>query len=137
MKHVFYFQVDNPLVKVCDPGFIGRHIAAESEASSKVVAKEVPEEKVGVLVVVNGRCSIVEYTTAAEAPRGRARGRAANSASGPAARRFTCSASAFLERVTRTAAGALPYHVARKKVPDYDPHTRTTIPLRPRASRTR
>src|SRR5262249_21170237 len=49
-KHVFYFQVDNPLVKVCDPGFIGRHVATGSEASSKVVAKTDPAEKVGVLV---------------------------------------------------------------------------------------
>ncbi len=27
VKHVYYFQVDNPLVKMCDPGFLGRHIA--------------------------------------------------------------------------------------------------------------
>src|SRR5207237_7682974 len=57
VEHVFYFQVDNPLVKVCDPGFIGRHLATGSEASSKVIAKERPEEKVGALVEVNGRCS--------------------------------------------------------------------------------
>ncbi len=26
-RHVFYFQVDNPLVKIGDPAFVGRHIA--------------------------------------------------------------------------------------------------------------
>ncbi|MCI0700518.1 MAG: UTP--glucose-1-phosphate uridylyltransferase, partial [Planctomycetia bacterium] len=62
VRHVFYFQVDNPLVKICDPGFIGRHIATQSEASSKVVAKENPAEKVGVLAIHNRRCVIVEYT---------------------------------------------------------------------------
>src|SRR5436305_5284045 len=56
VRHVFYFQVDNPLVKVCDPGFLGRHIQSGSEASSKVVFKEQPGEKVGVLAVVDGRC---------------------------------------------------------------------------------
>ena len=39
VRHVFYFQVDNPLVKVGDPAFLGRHIALRSEASSKAIAK--------------------------------------------------------------------------------------------------
>src|SRR5262245_36186652 len=28
VRHVFYFQVDNPLVKVADPVFLGHHLAA-------------------------------------------------------------------------------------------------------------
>ena len=28
IRHVFYFQVDNPLVKIADPTFLGQHIAA-------------------------------------------------------------------------------------------------------------
>ena len=52
IDHVFYFQVDNPLVKICDPGFLGRHIGIGSEVSSKVVLKEKSEEKVGVLAVL-------------------------------------------------------------------------------------
>src|SRR5207245_878870 len=39
VRHVFYFQVDNPLVKIADPTFLGHHLARRSEASSKVVAK--------------------------------------------------------------------------------------------------
>lgn len=130
VEHVFYFQVDNPLVKVCDPGFIGRHLATESEASSKVIAKELPEEKVGVLVEVNGRCSITEYT---QLPKHLAEERDANGelrfrAGSPAIHLFSVG---FLERVTRTAAGALPYHAARKSVAHYDPHTRTMVPAPP------
>ena len=40
IRHVFYFQVDNPLVKVADPAFLGHHIATRAEVSSKVVPKE-------------------------------------------------------------------------------------------------
>ncbi len=120
VRHVFYFQVDNPLVKVCDPAFLGGHIAAGSEASSKVVYKEQPGEKVGVLAVVGGRCAIVEYSdmpaeTAAEREaNGTLRFRAGN----PAIHLFDVG---FLRRVTGT--GGLAYHVARKKVPHLDTDT--------------
>ncbi|HSQ54392.1 MAG TPA: UTP--glucose-1-phosphate uridylyltransferase, partial [Gemmata sp.] len=30
VKHVYYFQVDNPLLKICDPAFLGKHIEARS-----------------------------------------------------------------------------------------------------------
>src|SRR5262245_47116531 len=61
VKHLFYFQVDNPLVKIADPLFLGQHIQAQSEASSKVVPKDKPTDKMGNLVLVNGRCTIIEY----------------------------------------------------------------------------
>ena len=127
VKHVSYFQVDNPLVKVFDPGFIGRHIAAESEASSKVVAKAAPDEKVGVLVSANGRCSIIEYTllpkhlTEEREPTGELRFRAGS----PAIHLFSV---AFLERVTRTAAGSLPYRAALKAVAHFDPRAGQNVP---------
>ena len=31
IRHLFYFQVDNPLVKVADPVFLGHHLAARAE----------------------------------------------------------------------------------------------------------
>jgi UDP-N-acetylglucosamine/UDP-N-acetylgalactosamine diphosphorylase len=61
IKHLFYFQVDNPLVKIADPLFLGKHIQARSEASSKVVPKDKPTDKIGNLVMVNGKCTIIEY----------------------------------------------------------------------------
>jgi UDP-N-acetylglucosamine/UDP-N-acetylgalactosamine diphosphorylase len=117
VEHVYYFQVDNPLLKVCDPGFVGRHVGAGSEASSKVVFKEKPEEKVGVFAVVGGRCGLIEYSdlpkelAAAREPDGTLRFRAGS----PAIHLFSL---AFLDRVTST--GGLPYHVARKAVPHWD-----------------
>ncbi|MFM8275199.1 MAG: UTP--glucose-1-phosphate uridylyltransferase [Gemmata sp.] len=120
VEHVFYFQVDNPLVKVCDPGFIGRHILTRSEASSKAVAKELPEEKVGVLVEVKGRCSIIEYTQLPKhlAEQCEVGGALRFRAGSPAIHLFSVG---FLERVTRTAAGSLPYRTALKAVAHYDP----------------
>ena len=119
VKHVFYFQVDNPLVKVCDPGFVGRHALANAEASSKVVFKERPEEKVGILAVVNGRCGIIEYSDlpAAMAAERELDGTLRFRAGSPAIHLFSVP---FLERVTARGTG-LAFHVARKKVPHYDP----------------
>jgi UDP-N-acetylglucosamine/UDP-N-acetylgalactosamine diphosphorylase len=125
VKHVFYFQVDNPLVKVCDPGFLGRHVLTRSEASSRVVMKEKPEEKVGVLAVVNGRCGIIEYSDlpAAMAAERDAPGRLLFRAGSPAIHVFGVE---FLERVTARGTG-LSFHVARKKVPHFDPRTGSTV----------
>jgi UDP-N-acetylglucosamine/UDP-N-acetylgalactosamine diphosphorylase len=121
VRHVFYFQVDNPLVKVCDPGFVGRHVLANAEASSKVVVKEQPGEKVGILAAIDGRCGIIEYSdlpadmAAEREPDGRLRFRAGS----PAIHLFSVP---FLERVTARGTG-LAFHLARKKVPYYDPAT--------------
>ncbi len=125
IRHVFYFQVDNPLVKVCDPGFLGRHIVANSEASSKIVFKEKPEEKVGIFAIVNGRKGIIEYSdvpaamAAEREPDGTLRFRAGN----PAIHIFTVP---FLERVTARDSG-LAFHVAKKKVEYFDPSTNQVV----------
>lgn len=62
VDYLFYHQVDNPLVNVCDPVFLGYHVLHESEASTKVVAKRTASEKVGVLVEIDGRTEIIEYS---------------------------------------------------------------------------
>jgi UDP-N-acetylglucosamine/UDP-N-acetylgalactosamine diphosphorylase len=131
VKQVYYFQVDNPLLKICDPEFVGRHVAARAEASSKVVFKGRPEEKVGVFAVVNGRCGMIEYSdlppelATAREPDGTLRFRAGN----PAIHLFAIE---FLKRVTST--GGLPYHVARKTVPHFDPETGQSVtPTEPNA----
>lgn len=62
VEYLFYHQVDNPLVKVCDPVFLGYHALYGSEASTKVVAKRTAAEKVGVLVEIDDRTEIIEYS---------------------------------------------------------------------------
>lgn len=125
MKHVFYFQVDNPLVTVCDPAFVGRHIAANAEVSSKVVFKTEPGEKVGVLAEIDGRCGIIEYSDMpADMTNERtADGTLAFRAGNPAIHLFSVP---FLERVT-SGRQRLAYHLARKKVPYFDPASGDTV----------
>ncbi len=50
VRTLFYFQVDNPLVKIADPAFLGLHRQADAEMSFKVVEKVSPDEKLGVVV---------------------------------------------------------------------------------------
>lgn len=121
VEHVFYFQVDNPLVNVCDPAFVGLHVGRGAEVSSKVVFKEKPEEKVGVLARIDGRCGIIEYS---DMPKEMTEERAADGtlafrAGSPAIHLFGVP---FLERVT-SGRQRLAFHLARKKVPHWDPTT--------------
>jgi len=62
VSEIFYFQVDNVLIRICDPVFVGYHIDAHAEMSSKVVRKRSPEERVGIVCYEDGRLSVVEYS---------------------------------------------------------------------------
>ncbi len=62
VDHLFYFQVDNPLVRVPDPLFLGFHLRARSRISAKVIAKAYPEEKLGAIVAKDGKPSVIEYS---------------------------------------------------------------------------
>ena len=61
-SELFYCQVDNPLLKIADPVFLGYHSLARAECSTKVVRRNNIEEKVGVYVSLNGRDTILEYS---------------------------------------------------------------------------
>jgi UDP-N-acetylglucosamine/UDP-N-acetylgalactosamine diphosphorylase len=131
IRHIFYFQVDNPLVKVADPVFLGHHLKANAEVSSKIVPKETPTDKVGNMVLIDGRCSIIEYS---DLPKELAEQRDANGklriwAGSPAIHYFAVD---FLERVTRGKA-RIPFHVACKKVPHVDEHGNRIEPTRENA----
>jgi UDP-N-acetylglucosamine/UDP-N-acetylgalactosamine diphosphorylase len=131
IRHIFYFQVDNPLVKVADPIFLGHHLKANAEMSSKIVPKETPMDKVGNMVLVDGRCSIIEYS---DLPKELAEQRDANGklriwAGSPAIHYFAVD---FLERVTRGQA-RIPFHVARKKVPHMDENGKLVEPTKENA----
>jgi len=59
---ISYFQVDNPLVNILDPLFIGLHALDGSEMSSKALAKTGPLEKVGNFCLADGSVSVIEYS---------------------------------------------------------------------------
>ncbi|MBO6101999.1 MAG: UTP--glucose-1-phosphate uridylyltransferase, partial [Opitutales bacterium] len=59
---ISYFQVDNPLVNIIDPHFVGFHILGGSQMSSKMIKKAYPLEKVGHFCVYEGSLCVVEYS---------------------------------------------------------------------------
>ncbi len=61
-EELFYCQVDNPLVRIADPLFLGHHRQALSQVSTKVVRRRSIEEKVGVYLKLNGKDAIAEYS---------------------------------------------------------------------------
>ena len=62
IKSVFFFQVDNPLVEIADPAFVGYHVLEKSEYSLKLCAKRDPYEKVGMPMRFGKAFRMVEYT---------------------------------------------------------------------------
>ena len=126
VRHVFYFQVDNPLVKIADPTFLGQHIRARADVSSKVIPKAGPFDKLGNLVLIDGKLSIIEYSDL-PTPLAEARDEAGNlkiNVGNPAIHIFDL---AFLERVTEGDAAGLPYHLARKSVNCWDPKSKEFV----------
>ncbi|MGN0832849.1 MAG: UTP--glucose-1-phosphate uridylyltransferase [Kiritimatiellia bacterium] len=113
IKSVFFFQVDNPLVEIADPAFVGHHVLAKSEYSLKLCAKRDPYEKVGVPMRFGSQYRMVEYSemTDAQCNRKAKDGRLYFRYGSPAIHVFD---RAFLER---EAAKAMPLHLAFKKIP--------------------
>jgi UDP-N-acetylglucosamine/UDP-N-acetylgalactosamine diphosphorylase len=118
IRHVFYFQVDNPLVKVADPTFLGHHLQARAEVSSRIIPKNGPHDKLGNFVQVNGRCMIIEYSDLPDdlARQKDADGRLRLWAGSPAIHYFDVD---FLAKVTQ-GSNRIPFHIAKKKVPYLD-----------------
>ena len=114
IKSLFYLQVDNPLVEICSPEFIGYHLLSESELSSQVVAKRTPGDRVGNVIEIDGRLRMVEYSDLPDevARRQRPDGSLAIWAGSIAVHVMDV---AFLRRMTGSP-DALPFHVAKKKV---------------------
>ncbi len=131
IEQLFYFQVDNPLTQICDAEFIGYHLLCESEMSTQVVAKQHPEEKVGVVVEIDGQVQILEYSNLGEEATHRrdAQGGLALWAGNTAIHVFDLT---FLERM-QTLADALPFHRAKKKVPFIDDQGQLIEPSQPNA----
>ena len=62
VEFISYWQVDNPLVNIFDPLFIGLHALDEAEMSSKALIKAGPKEKVGNFCLVDGKVTVIEYS---------------------------------------------------------------------------
>ena len=114
IRHLFYHQVDNPTAILCDPALIGFHAQNRSQLTTNVVRKVSPTERMGVLVDINGRTEIVEYSelTPEQAARCDSSGDWIFWAGNTAIHVFDRE---FLEQLADDG-GKLPLHVARKNV---------------------
>jgi UDP-N-acetylglucosamine/UDP-N-acetylgalactosamine diphosphorylase len=141
IEQMSYFQVDNPLVRIADPVFLGLHTQpahSSGEMSSKMVAKRDAAEKVGVFCDVGGRTGVVEYSdmpaelTSAVDAQGKLRFNAGSIA-------IHTISLAFLERLAsggEDGTFALPFHRAKKKVPYWcDAQGKTVEPAEPNATK--
>ena len=127
----FYGQIDNPLLHLCHPELIGYHLLAESEMTTQVIRKVDPLERVGNVVMVDGKMHIIEYS---DLPPDAARQRNPDDtlyiwAGSIAVHVFD---AAFLQRISRRA-DALPFHRAKKKVSFVDAQGVAHTPEQPNA----
>lgn len=121
IKYVHMYCVDNCLVKVGDPTFIGACIESGSDCAAKCVEKSEPSESVGVFCQnEQGKLIVAEYSEldaqsaqAVDPKTGRLVFGEANIAN----HFFTVD---FLGKLGEGGL-SLPYHVARKKIPTVDP----------------
>ncbi|MBW2712566.1 MAG: UDPGP type 1 family protein [Deltaproteobacteria bacterium] len=127
VETLFYYQVDNPLIRMCDPAFLGFHALANAEASSKVVCKRNAEEKMGVVARVNGHLGIVEYTELDEESSQATdeAGELLYWAGNIAVHLFERQ---FIERLARNANELLPLHPSAKKIPFVDENGKSVAP---------
>ena len=119
IKHVSYWQVDNPLIRLIDPLFIGLHVMDKAEMSSKALIKAGPLEKVGNFCQVDGKITVIEYSDLPDeaAYRKNPDGSLAFELGSIGIHMIDVS---FVEKLNKDGDFALPFHRAVKKIPYID-----------------
>lgn len=129
LETLFYFQVDNPLVEIADPAFIGFHRQQKADVSVKVCAKRDANEGLGVVAYKGDHQSIVEYTELTEEQK--------NERTEDGELKFKWGSVAIhvfdLEFLVKETEAGLPLHLAHKKVPYCDEQGNTVKPDKPNA----
>ncbi|MBR2508253.1 MAG: UDPGP type 1 family protein [Lentisphaeria bacterium] len=132
IEHISYFQVDNPLVPVLSPLFIGLHAMEKSEMSAIMLAKTNAFEKLGNFCLANGKLQIIEYSDLPDD--------LAQSLDENGKLRFISGSPAihvisreFIEKLTADGTLSLPAHRADKKVPYIDENGEPVKPESPNA----
>ncbi|GAB7366398.1 hypothetical protein MBLNU230_g8195t1 [Neophaeotheca triangularis] len=131
VQHVHAYCVDNCLVRVADPTFIGFSAEHDVDIATKVVRKRNAKESVGLILQKNGKPDVVEYseideeTAEAKDPRDSnlLKFRAANIVNHYYSFRFLESIPDWAHK--------LPHHVAKKKIPSVDMHSKTGEQVKP------
>jgi UDP-N-acetylglucosamine/UDP-N-acetylgalactosamine diphosphorylase len=114
IQFVHCYCVDNCLVKVCDPVFVGYCIEKEADCGAKSIPKTNAKEKVGVICMKDSKPGVVEYSEISEevASLKDAQGGLVYKAANIANHFYTVE---FLKKVQELD-GKLEYHIAHKKI---------------------
>lgn len=115
ISQLFYFQVDNVLIKMCDPLFLGYHATAGAEMSAKVCCKRDAHEKIGVIGRQGGRLAVIEYSdmSSADKEMRNADGTLKYNSGSIAVHVLQVD---FVARLVQSGP-SLPWHIAHKKIP--------------------
>lgn len=110
------FGVDNVLVRVNDPVYLGAYALSGRDSAGKVVKKAAPDERVGVLCLEDGKPSIVEYYEMTEEMLTR------RDENGELSYNYgvILNYSFRLEKLLEIAKKSMPLHVVEKKIPCID-----------------
>lgn len=131
IQYIHAYCVDNCLVRVADPVFLGYCIHKQADCAAKVVPKSYPTESVGVIARRGDKFSVVEYSeiSAEQAQRrdpktGELAFRAGNIANHFYTTAFLLDVAAFEEELS--------FHIARKKIAHVDVATGEVVkPAKP------
>jgi len=129
--YIHAYCVDNCLVRVADPVFLGYSIQKQADCAAKVVPKTQPTESVGVVAVRGNKFSVVEYSEISKEQaerRDSATGGLAFRAGNIANHFYTTT---YLNRV-ESFEEDLAFHIARKKISHVDLETGNSVkPTKP------
>jgi UDP-N-acetylglucosamine/UDP-N-acetylgalactosamine diphosphorylase len=129
IEFISYWQVDNPLVSIFDPLFIGLHTFDNAEMSSKALAKTGPFEKLGNFCMSNGKITVIEYSDLPQelAEKKNPDGSLVFELGSIAIHVISVN---FIDRLNKQGL-ALPFHRAVKKIPYIDDNGNLIQPTEP------
>ena len=130
VEYVSYFQVDNPLINIFDPLFVGLHVLDGAEMSSKALTKTGPKERVGNFCLVDGKITVIEYTDLPDelAEKRKADGSLVFELGSIAIHIINTS---FIEKLNSEPGFSLPLHRAVKKIPHINDRGEPVAPAEP------
>ncbi|MBQ8362493.1 MAG: UTP--glucose-1-phosphate uridylyltransferase, partial [Thermoguttaceae bacterium] len=115
VEEIFYFQIDNPVVDICSPEFIGYHVLSGSGFATQVIRKQNPKDRVGNMVMVDGKLYVIEYSDLPDSAGERRKpdGSLAIWAGSIAVHMMNLD----LLQKNASYSSSLPFHLAKKKIP--------------------